>query len=453
MEENNSTNGFSRRDFIRGGSVAAMMTMLGGVELFAQTNQAASAAAAAFKGPRLKLAVVGLGPWGREVLNTLARIPLAQVTAVCDSYPAMLTRGAKLAPDAAQVKDYKELLTNKEVEAIVICTPTHLHKEIVLAALQANKHVYCEAPLAHTVDDAREIAKAAKANKHLVFQAGYQMRADPQMHFLLPFIRSGALGKNVMTRAQFNRKQSWRFPASTPEREKAINWRLDKDLSTGLIGEIGSHRIDQATWFLNARPTAITGFGGVLFWTDGREVPDTVQAVLEFPKGVNMIYHATLANSFDAEYEMFYGSDAAVMLRESKAWMFKEVDSPLLGWEVYARKETFYKETGISLAVGSSKSSSDAPAVVEPFTNTPLWFSLTNFAQSGSRLITAEKDFIDSFGGDDKDALKEHLAGVARQPGSGFLESYVATVIGIKANEAIVTHKRVEIPASLYELT
>jgi len=66
-------------------------------------------------------------------------------------------------------------------------------------------------------------------------------------------------------------------------------------------------------------------------------------------------YDATLANSFDAEYEMYFGSDAAVMIRESKAWMFKEVDSPLLGWEVYARRDAFYKETGIALVAGGSK--------------------------------------------------------------------------------------------------
>ena len=70
-------------------------------------------------------------------------------------------------------------------------------------------------------------------------------------------------------------------------------------------------------------------------------MPDTVQAVDRVPEGrADLVYDATLANSFDGEYEMFYGSDAAVMMRESKAWMFKEVDSPLLGWEVYAEQET-----------------------------------------------------------------------------------------------------------------
>ena len=209
---------------------------------------------------------------------------------------------------------------------------------MVLAALKAGKHVYCEAPLAGSIEDAREIALAAKAAKQSVFQCGLQMRSDPQRHFLLPFIRSGALGKTVQARAQWHKKTNWRSASPNPDREKALNWRLSQATSLGLIGEIGSHQIDQAGWFLNALPTAVTGFGSLAFWTEDRDVPDTVQAVLEFPAGVRMIYDATLANSFDGEYELLFGSDAAVMMRDGKAWMFKEVDSPLLGWEVYAAK-------------------------------------------------------------------------------------------------------------------
>ena len=106
---------------------------------------------------------------------------------------------------------------------------------------------------------------------------------------------------------------------------------------------------------MNALPTAVTGFGSINFWKDDRDVPDTVQAVFEFPGDVRMIYDATLANSFDGEYEMLYGSDAAIMMRESKAWMFKEVDSPLLGWEVYAAKLKVFNDTGIALVAGASK--------------------------------------------------------------------------------------------------
>ena len=451
MNEKDSLD-FNRRDFLRGGSLATLMTMLGGVELIAQTTNAPGGADQP-KGPRVKVGVIGVGPWGREILNTLARLPQAEVVAVCDTYTAMANRGAKLAPGSTATPEYKTILDNKDIAAVVIATPTHLHKDIAIAALKAGKHVYCEAPLAHTIEDARAIAQAAKAAPGLVFQAGLQMRSDPQRHFLLPFIRSGALGKSVMARAQYHKKQTWRQTSPNPEREKAVNWRLDKETSLGLVGELGCHPIDQVTWYFNGLPKAVTGFGSIILHQDGRTVPDTVQAVLEFPAGVNMIYHATLANSFDAEYEMLYGSDAAVMMRESKAWMFKEVDSPLLGWEVYARKETFYKETGIALVAGASKSSPDAPPKEEePFTNTPLSFALGNFLRNASDVSIATKDFVE-ISGDDPEGLKEHLSKLPRQPGAGYVEGYQSTLIAIKANEAIMTGKRVEIKPEMYELT
>ncbi|MGH7971797.1 MAG: Gfo/Idh/MocA family protein, partial [Limisphaerales bacterium] len=337
MNENeNKGLDFNRRDFLKSGSVATLMTMLGsGVELFAETNAAPSGES---ESPRekLKVAVIGLGLRGREIVNTLGQMPDADIATICDTYPAYVRRCASSAPSATQTADYKTILDNKDIKAVIIATPTHQHKDIVLAALKAGKHVYCEAPLANTIDDAKAIAMAARDAKQVVFQAGLQLRSEKQRHFLLPFIRSGAIGPAVMARAQFHKKTSWRSTSPNPEREKEINWRVDKKLSTGVVGEIGIHAIDQAGWLLNLMPVAVTGFGSLAFWKDGREVPDTVQALIEFPGGVFMNYDATLANSFDSEYEILFGSDAAVMMRESKAWMFKEVDSPLLGWEVYA---------------------------------------------------------------------------------------------------------------------
>ncbi len=445
---------FNRRDFLRSSSFAAVMTMLGGVELVAQTTNAPAEPAQPV-GPKVKVGVIGLGPWGREIANTLVRLPQADIAAVCDTYPASLKRGANIAPSAAQTDKYQTILDNKDITAVVIATPTHQHKDLVLAALKAGKHVYCEAPLAHTIEDARAIASAAKALPGQIFQAGFQMRSDPQRLFLLPFIRAGSLGKMAMARAQSHKKHSWRQTSPNPDREKEINWRLAKETSLGLVGEIGSHAIDQATWFLNGLPKAVTGMGSIILWQDGRDVHDTVQSVLEFPGGVNMIFDATLANSFDSDYEIIYGSDAAVMMRESKAWMFKEVDSALLGWEVYAKKETFHKETGIVLKMGGSKSKDqvDEQQADPPFTNTSLSFALGNFLRNSSVLGGAVKDFVDSFGADDPAAMKEHLDKVALQPASGFLDGYHATVIAIKANEAVTTGRRVEIKPEMYELS
>jgi len=462
MSENESEAlGYNRRDFLKGGSVATVMAMMGGVELFAQTN---AAPASETKAPtiKIKVAVIGLGAWGREIVNTLGRMPQAElpidaeIAAICDTYKPFLRRGASAAPAATQTEDYKTILDNKDIKAVVIATPTPAHKEVALAALKAGKHVYCEAPLAGSIEDAREIALAAKAAKHLAFQAGLQMRSDKQRLFLLPFVRTGALGKTVLTRAQWHKKTSWRATSPNPEQEKALNWRLNKATSLGLIGEIGSHPIDQAGWFMNALPTAVTGFGSINFWKDDRDVPDTVQAVIEFPGDVRMIYDATLANSFDGEYEMLYGSDAAIMMRESKAWMFKEVDSPLLGWEVYAAKLKVFNETGIALVAGASKpppvDEKGQPKQVDPLTTTPLFYALSNFLLNAAELTQAAEDYKASYGADDLDGMMEALGKTRRRASAGYLEGFQAAVTAVKANEAILTGKRIELKPEWYEL-
>ena len=450
------TNEFNRRDFLKGSSTATLMTLLGGVEL-TMTPAARAVDADKLHGPPVKSALIGCGSRGREIVSTLGRVPEAQLVALCDTYPAAVRRAAKEAPEAAAVPDYQQVLANKDIKAVFIATPTHLHREIALAALQAGKHVYCEVPLAHTIDDARTIAKAAKDAPKLVFQPGLQLRSDPHRQFLLTFIRSGAMGKTVLARAQWHKKTSWRSPAPTPEREKDVNWRLQRDVSPGLIGEIGLHQFDLVSWFMNARPKAVTGFGGLLHWVDdGRDVPDTIQAVFEFPGGTNLTYDATLADSFDAEYEVFYGTDSAIMLRENKAWMFKEVDSPLLGWEVYARKETFYKETGVVLEANATKlMAQGAKPPEEAFaTNPPLLSALQNFHSNVNEVSAAIEDFAATFDVNDKEALLKHLAGnVKRQPAAGWKEGFESTVAVLKANEAVLKGQRIVFQKEWFEVS
>jgi predicted dehydrogenase len=248
-----------------------------------------------------------------------------------------------------------------------------------------------------------------------------------------------------MARAQWHKKQSWRFASSNPEREKANNWRLDKDVSLGLAGEVGVHQLDSMSWLLKELPKAVTGFGGIMRWDDGREVFDTIQAVLEFPNHLQGVYTASLANSFDSDYELLFGSDAAVMMRGSKAWLFKEVDSPLLGWEVYASKEVFYKETGIALVANASKSTGQNDGKDEvPFTNTPLAFALEAFLSNVNEVTGAVEDFTATFSSTDKSALAKHLAGIELQHAATWREGLNATVLAIKTNEAVSGRKRVE---------
>jgi predicted dehydrogenase len=447
---------YNRREFIRGTtSFGAMMLLMGGVPLQAEDKPDSAPGATAYStvSAPVSCGVIGCGPWGREILQTLARLPNAPVTAVCDNYEVFLRRGKEAAPQAEGFTDYRQLLAKKEVQAVIVATPTHQHREIVEAALAAGKHVYCEAPLATTVEDARAIAQAAKAAVRCNFQAGLQARSDPQRHFLLQFIRSGAMGKNVMARSQWHKKESWRRASPNPDREKVINWRLSRDTSAGLMGEIGIHQLDLISWFLDSRPAAVSGFGGILNWNDGRDVADTVQAVFEYPEGLNFLYDCTLADSFDADYDMMYGTDAAIMMRGSKAWMFKEPDSPLLGWEVYARKDQFYQETGIALVADATKQTAlqEKATADAPDTETVLHSAFEAFITNTGVVSAGVEDFTANFGNDTA-ALRDYLAGLgkARKPAAGYEEGYAATVMAIKANEAIIKGQKLAIEKELF---
>ena len=291
-----------------------------------------------------------------------------------------------------------------------------------------------------------------------MFQVGLQGRSDPQRHFLLPFIRSGALGKTVMARAQWHKKQSWRQASPNAEREKAINWRLKQATSPGLIGEIGIHAIDQAGWFMNVEPVAVTGFSSTLLWKDdGRDVPDTVEAMIEFPGGVKMNYNASLATSFDSENELLYGTDATVMMRDGKAWMFKEVDSPLLGWEVYARKDNFFNETGIVLAVGSSKQTALVDGAQAQQALPAHYHALKAFIANCKEVIAAVVDFKDSFENATQKEIGDYILSLrigqtTDRPAAGYREGFVATALALKVNEAVTTGKRIEFKKEWFEL-
>lgn len=458
-ENQNNALDLTRRDFVKTSSFATALMMLGGAPLIGQEKKQEGGTTFDANAvlSKTRVGLIGCGIWGREILNNLARLPKADVVAICEPYEAFLRRAKDLAPKAEGYTDYKKLLENKDVQGVIVATPSHQHKDIVIDALKAGKHVYCEAPLANSIDDARAIAKAARDNPRSYFQVGLLLRSDPQHHFLLPFVRSGAAGRPVLARAQWHKKQSWRRTSPNPEREKEMNWRLAKDTSTGLVGEIGIQQIDVVNWFWNKRPTAVTGFGSIILWQDGREVDDTVQAVFEYADGTTFNYEATLANSFDGEYEVLYGSDAAVMVRGNKAWMFKEVDSPLLGWEVYARKDVFYNETGIALVANATKivaQGDKSSAQDAPYADPPVFYALEAFLANTELIGNAVEDFAATFDVKDTKALREYLAGVGKSklPAAGYEEGYEAAVVAIKGHEAIAKRQRVKIEKDLFEI-
>jgi predicted dehydrogenase len=441
----------SRRDFLKNTSLAALMAVMGGTELRADEPAKPSAPAEPKlteipPPPPINCGVIGLNDWGREILRTLALLKSAPVVAICDTYAPALKRAAREAPKAQTYDEASKLLADPNVQAVIIATPTPTHREIALAALAAGKHVYCEAPLANTIDDAKAIARAARDAVKLLFQPGLQFRAHPQVAFLLPFVRSGAIGKDVMARAQWHAKNSWYRPAPTPEREQALNWRLRKATSAGLLGEQGIHQIDLVACYLQKRPVAVTGFGSLIRWTeDGRDVPDTVQAVFEFPRGVNFLYDMTLCNSYDSSYEVYVGTDAAMMVRDAKAWLFKEVDAPLLGWEVYARHDDFYKSTGIGLVANASKQTTlgGTAVTLKPYEFEPLYYALAAFTANAARQAGAVHDFYELYPDGDAKDLLESFKALRPEPAPNWQDGLTATVLAVKANEAAISKQKI----------
>ncbi len=420
---------FNRRDFLKTGSLGALGVLFNGLEATPLAAAGYEPAQRVFDGPPVACAVIGTGLWGRELIGFLDRTPGASLHTVCDHYPAFLRRGAALAPQAKAVEDYRRVVEDAEVDAVFVATPTHQHREITVAALEAGKHVYCEAPLAHTVADARAIAAAAKAAAPAkLFQAGLQMRSEPQNHHVMTFVRTGALGSLAMARSQVHRKESWRRPAPNREREEVVNWRLNREISTGLLGEWGIHHLDTVRWLAGGRPKAVSAFGGVTQWHDGRDVADTTQAVFEFPNEIAYNLSCSLANSFEGSYDVIFGGDSAILLRGTQAWMFREADAPLLGWEVYARRDQFLNDTGISLVADATQLLAQG---IDP---------ATHAAEAESPVFHAVSDFIA--------AIHD-----GEPPAAGYAEGFEATVLALKANEALLTGKRVELRDEWFNLS
>lgn len=456
MKTNENVPDLNRRDFIKGSSITSLAMLIGSAGAKAEEEKPAAEKPARPTGPPVRCALIGCGVWGREILKTLARLPNAPVAAICDSYTPYMRRAGESAPGAEKLDDYRKVLEKKEVDAVIIATPSHQHREVAVAALKAGKHVYCEAPLATSLEDARAIAQAARAATRVYFQAGLQGRSDPELLNLASFVRSGSMGRPVIVRSQSHKKQSLRRAGPTPEREEALNWRLRSVTSPGLVGEFGVHHADLGAWFLNNRPVSVTGFGSIQLWNDGRDVADTVQAVFEYPGGALQNYSSTLANSFELDYDVFYGTDSAIMIRDRRAWMFKEVDAPLLGWEVYARKEEFYKETGIVLAANATKlaAQGDNPAMdAAASADSALYYALEAFVTNAGVIATGVQDFVQNFG-DDESALKEYLVELEKSklPAAGYKEGFEATVAVLKANEAVTTKQRIVLKDEWFQI-
>ncbi|MDP6539882.1 MAG: Gfo/Idh/MocA family oxidoreductase [Planctomycetota bacterium] len=375
----------------------------------------------------LPVALIGAGRQGRAILSELQKLDGVSVVAVCDVLAGRLRSGLRRAQGARGYDDHEKLLAElgDAVDSVIVATPTHLHRKVVTDALEAGKNVYCEAPLAHTVEDARAIAAAARASGR-VFATGLQGRSNPVYQLARSFYRSGSVRDLASMRAQDFKKQSWRTPASNPADEAALNWRLDPALSLGLPGELGTQQFDVFHYYRGEYPVSVRGRGGVFVHRDGREVADTASVELTFADGTSLFWEASLGNSYQGRYELLSGSMAAIKLAWSHAWMFKEADAPTQGWEVYANRQTFHNDEGITLIADATQLASQGKLK-------------EGVGLPHSSLYYALEDFLAA-------------AGAGGTPACGAAEGLRATVVGILAQQAVTSGGELAIDPEAFEI-
>jgi len=307
----------TRRDFLKTAAAAAASAL-------PVAGAPAVLAAPQVSNP-VRYGIIGTGSRALELIKPLTTIPEGQCVATCDIYPVNLKKGAEAIGTQPQTyTNYKELLDRKDVDAVLICTPLHLHAQMLLDSLNAGKHVFVEKSMFFKEEDAEPIRQAAAAHPKQVVQVGLQRRSSVLYRIAQHMIRRGALGNLTFIRAQWHRNNNWRRPVADAKLERLINWRMYRDYSGGLMAELGSHQIDIANWALGAEPISVMGTGGINHWKDGREVNDNVQAIFEYPGGQKLLYSSILCNAHFDFNEQIMGDGGTLIITIGKGMYYRE---------------------------------------------------------------------------------------------------------------------------------
>jgi predicted dehydrogenase len=322
----------ARRNFLEATTLGAAGLMLG----------PSIARASAFRASdRVNAGVIGAGGQGSSLIRNLATVPNSKITAMCDIFEPNLNKGVNLAgSQPAKFTDYRKLIESKDVDAVVIATPLHMHLDIGLAALDAGKHVFVEKTMAYSVSQCDQMVRASKAHPSLVLQVGHQHRFDPVIRKVVDMSRDGALGKVTHIRCMWHRNGDWRRPVPKinfdpspwgyPDLEHLINWRMYKRYSGGLMCELGSHMIEICNLIIGATPASVTGMGGIDYWKDGRETFDNVMVVYNYPASEKASFSSTTTNAHDGELIVIMGTEGTIEMGWDKALYFREKEQPEL---------------------------------------------------------------------------------------------------------------------------
>ncbi len=302
-------NSKGRRTFIQ--KMALGATSLSGMPLLLSREEQVSRlhrSMAHSANDNVQLALIGAGGMGSEDVKTALKIPGVKIVAVCDLYKGNLKRAKeRYGNDIFTTMDYREILSRDDVDAVIIGTPDHWHKQISVDALMSGKPAYCEKPMVHSVDEGPAIVEAQKKSG-LTYQVGSQGMSSLGNEKAKELLEAGAIGQLIYAEGFWARNSpvgAWQYAipedasnetvdwetyiSNTKKRDfdplRFFRWRNYRDYGTGVSGDLFVHLFSSLHFITNSLgPTKIQATGGLRYWKDGREVPDVLLGMFDYPE-------------------------------------------------------------------------------------------------------------------------------------------------------------------------
>jgi predicted dehydrogenase len=319
---------------------------------------------------RVRAGVIGIGMRAMGVTGSFVVAPGVELVAVADVYDGRLTRAKELFGEKLETtKDYRRILDRKDIDAVLIATPDHWHKRMIVEAMDAGKDVYCEKPMTYTIDEGFEIIEAEKRTKKILY-IGSQFVNSPLMAMAKKLIADGKLGQITLVKSWENRNTptgAWFYPIAPDASEKTIDWknwlgsaperpfdarryfrwRCYWDYSGGLQTDLVVHHLNTLHYLLGeTAPRSVVTCGGSYRWKKTypeAEVPDVVNSLFEYP---SLTYNVSL--TLNSENQGFgtciMGTKGTIQIDEVKMTWFPEDPLEDYGWIVNAWPEAQQRE-------------------------------------------------------------------------------------------------------------
>ena len=333
---------FNRRNFLRAVGAASATSILGprvhalaSSSVISETLQSDAKPVSA--NDHIQIALIGAGGQGQFDTKVAVQVPGVKCVAVADCYNGRLEHSKEIwGPDTFTTRDYNEILARKDIDAVIIGTPDHWHKQAAVDALKAGKDVYCEKPMIHLYSDGPEMIEASKQTGKIL-QIGSQRVSSVIYAKAKELLAAGAIGQLNMVTARWDRNSTmgawsytvppdastescdWpRFLGTAPKipfnAEHFFQWRKWKAYGSGVAGDLFVH-LFSGTHFITGSngPTRGKATGGLRFWKDGRDAPDVMVGLFDYREGFNLSLRVNFVDGGEeSEGLIFTGSEGTM---------------------------------------------------------------------------------------------------------------------------------------------